>query len=102
MSVLNAAFIKYKYRWLQTCLGNLKSTKHLTFCIWQIFYEFLKIDNFPNFQIFQKSSAAHTKIIVYVLFYVNVFDKTPFNLMSPFSNDIFTNLVSTSVFNVKF
>ena len=36
-----------------------------------------------------KSQAAHTKIIVCVLIYVNMFDKTPCNLMSPFSNDIF-------------
>ena len=40
------------------------------------FYEFLNIDNFPNFQNFRKSSAVHTKIIAYVLFYVNMLDKT--------------------------
>ena len=37
-------------------------------------------------------------IIVCVLFYVNIFDKTK----SPFTNDIFTDLVSTSDFNVNF
>ena len=57
--------------------------------------------NFQIFRNFQKSSAAQTKMIVCVLFYVNLFDKTPCNLMSPCSNDIFTNLVSTSDFNVK-
>ena len=40
-------------------------------------------------QNFRKSPAAHTKFIVCVIFYVNMFDKTPCNLMSPFSNDIF-------------
>ena len=44
---------------------------------------------FRIFQNFRKSSAAHTKIIVCVLFYVNMFDKTPCNLMSPISKDIF-------------
>ena len=60
------------------------------------FYEFSKIDDFT------KSSASYTKFILCVLFYVNLFD-TPCNLMSLFSNDIFfTNLVSTSAFNMKF
>ena len=44
---------------------------------------------FRIFQNFRKSSAAHTKIFVCVLFYVNILDKTSCNLMSPFSNDIF-------------
>ena len=44
---------------------------------------------FQFFRSFRKSPAAHTKIIVCVLFDVNMFDKTPCNLMSPFSNDIF-------------
>ena len=74
---LSAVFIEFKYRWLRTWLVELKkkNTKHLTFCFLQI------------------SSAAHTKIIIWVLFFyfffVNMFDKTPSNLMSPFSNDIF-------------
>ena len=51
-----------------------------------------KIDIFLIFRKFRKSSAAHTKTIVCVLFYVNVFDKTPCNLMSPFSNDIFLQI----------
>ena len=57
---------------------------------------------FQIFRNFRKSPVAHTKIIVCVLFYVNMFGITPCNLVSPFSNDIFfTNLVSTSNFNVK-
>ena len=66
-----------------------KNTKHLNILLMTIFYESLKIDNFPNFGNFPKSSAAHTKIVVCILFYVNMFDKTPCNLMSPFSTDIF-------------
>ena len=46
------SFIKFKYRWLLTCLVDLKNIKNLTFSLWQIFYEFLKINNFPNFQKF--------------------------------------------------
>ena len=62
---------------------------------------FQKLIIFRIFRNFRKSSAAHTKIIVCVLFYVNMFDETPGNLMGPFSNDVFTNLVSTFDFNVK-
>ena len=63
--------------------------------------------NFQNLLIFRdfpKCSEiirSHTKIIVCVLFYVNMLDKTSCNLISPFSNDIFYYLVSTSDFNVK-
>ena len=63
---------------------------------------FQKLLIFRIFGNFQKSSAAHTEVIVCVIFYVNMFDKTPYNLMSIFSNDIlFTNLISTSDLNVK-
>ena len=83
------SFIEFKYRWLQTCLVDLKNTKHLTFCWWQIFlWFFWKLIIFQIFWNFRKSSAAYTKIIVCVLFYVNMLDKPPCNLMSPFSNDI--------------
>ena len=50
---------------------------------------FKKLIIFRIFRNFRKSSAAHTKIIVCVLFYVSMFDKTPGNLMGPFFNDSF-------------
>ena len=53
--------------------------------------------------IFSKISktTAHTKIIVCVLFYVNMFDQTQYSLISSFLNIILSGLVSTSGFNVK-
>ena len=48
---------------------------------------FLKKSHFPHFQIFLRSSAAHAKIFVCVLFHVNMFDQTQYSLISPFSND---------------
>ena len=42
------------YRIQVQVIANLLNTKHLTFCLWQIFYEFLKIDNFPNFPKFSE------------------------------------------------
>ena len=58
-------------------ISNLPSRheKHQTLDILlmtEIFNEFLKIDNFPNFPKFRKRSAAYTKIIVCVLSYVNM------------------------------
>ena len=69
--------------------------KHQTFDIYLMtdFYEFLKLIIFRFFRNFRNSLAAHTKIIVCVLSYVNTFDKTPCNLMSPFSNCIFFLLI---------
>ena len=55
----------------------------------RFFMNFQKLIIFQIFQNFRKSSAAHAKIIVCVLLYVNMFDKPPCNVMSPFSNDIF-------------
>ena len=43
--------------------------------------------NFHISRYFWKLSAAHTKIIVCVLFYVNFFDWTQYSLISPFSNE---------------
>ena len=40
-----------------------------------------------HFPIFLKSSAAHAKIFVCVLFHANLFDQTQCNSISPFSND---------------
>ena len=34
--------------------SRLENIKYLTFRLWQIFYEFLKIDNFPNFPKFSE------------------------------------------------
>ena len=102
ISVLSAVFIEFKYRWLQNCLVDLKIHQTLVVLLMIFFMNLKKMIFFQIFQNVGKSSAAHTKIIVCVLLYVNMFDKTPCNLMSTFSNDIFvTNLVSTSDFNVK-
>ena len=59
---------------------------------------------FCIFRYFEKSLAAHTKIIVYMcccFFHVNMFDQTLNSLISQFSNDNFPKLVSTSGFNLK-
>ena len=53
------------------------------------------------FRYFQKSSAAHTKIIVCVLFHVNMLDQTQYSSISPFSNDIFSKTGVHFGFNVK-
>ena len=63
-----------------------KNTKYLFFCLRQIIYGvFLKL--ISHFLIFSKKRAAHIKIIVCVLFCVNMFDQTQYSLISPFSND---------------
>ena len=41
--VLRVVFIRLTFRWLQTGLSDLKNTKLLKFCLWWIFYAFLKI-----------------------------------------------------------
>ena len=52
-SVLSAVCIGLKFMWLQTRLADLKNTKHLIVCLWQIFYEFFKkksqFQHFPTF-----------------------------------------------------
>ena len=47
---------------------------------------------FHIFRYFRKSSAAHTKIIVCVLFHVNMFDEAQCSLISPFYNGNFSRL----------
>ena len=52
--VLRVVFIKLTTRWLQTGLSYLKNTKQLKFCLWWIFYAFLKCCIFSkNFEIFE-------------------------------------------------
>ena len=89
--VLSAVFIEFKYSRLQTCLVDLKIHQTLDILLMAFFFmKFKKLIIFQIFRNFRKSSPAHTKIIVCVLFYVNMFDKTPCNLMSSFSIDIFS------------
>ena len=40
--VMRVVFIKFTFRWLQTGLSDLKNTKQWKFCLWFIFYAFLK------------------------------------------------------------
>ena len=42
---------------------------------------------FSIFRYYWKSSAAYTKIIICVLFNVNMFQQIHYSLISPFSND---------------
>ena len=44
---------------------------------------------FAHFLYFRKSSAAHTKIIAWGLFHVNMFDQTHYSLVTPYSKDIY-------------
>ena len=103
ISVLIAAFIKLKCMWYKPILATWKTPATWFFLLMADFLNifFFKKAYFLNFQIFWKSSAAHTKIIVCVLFHVNMFDKAYLNLIIPFSNNIFARLVSTSGFKVK-
>ena len=57
---------------------------------------------FRIFHFLQKSAAAHTKINVCVIFHVNMFDQAHYSLISPFSDDNFSRLVTTSGFNRSF
>ena len=41
--VLRVDFIKLTFMWLQTSLSDLKNTKQFEFCLWWIFYVFLKV-----------------------------------------------------------
>ena len=84
LSVLRAVFIKLKFRWLQTRLADLRNTKHLIFYLWPIFYDFCFINlNFCIFWYFQKSSAAHTKIVECVLFNETMLDQPQLQLHQP-------------------
>ena len=47
-----------------------KNTKHLTFCLGQIFYEFLKIDNFPNFPKFSENHQLNILKSLYVFYFM--------------------------------
>ena len=40
--VLRVVYIKLTFRWLQTGLPDLTTTKQLKLCLWWIFYAFLK------------------------------------------------------------
>ena len=73
----------------------MKKHQILDFCLWKIFYEFFFFLKKLFFGIFRKSKAAHTKIIEYVLFYVNLFDQAHYSLISPYSND---NVFKTGVY----
>ena len=46
--VLRVAFIKLTFRCLQTGLSDSKNTKQLKFCLWKIFYAFLKMLHFSK------------------------------------------------------
>ena len=62
--------------WLQACLTKLKKTpKTRIFAYDRFFMNFLKTLIFHIFRYFRKSSAAHTKVIVCVLFHVNMSDQ---------------------------
>ena len=83
---------------------NLSSRLEENTIPWILFFDrFLwfkkKEAHFPIF--WKKVSAAHTKISVCVLSYVNIIDLTQHSLISPFYNEIFSRLVSISGFNVK-
>ena len=59
----------------------------MTYFLWF----FKKNINFCIFRYFWKSSAAPTKVIVCVWFNVTMLEQTQYSLISPFSNDIFSN-----------
>ena len=46
---LRVVFVKLTFMWLQTGLSDLKNTKQLKFCLWWIFYAFLKRLHFSKF-----------------------------------------------------
>ena len=47
-------FYKLTFSWLQTSLSDLENTKQLKFCLWWIFYAFLKFCFFAKiFEIFE-------------------------------------------------
>ena len=94
ISVLSAVFIEFQVQVIANCLVDMKKHQTIDIFLMSDFYEFLKIDNFPNFPKFSENHC-----MCFILCYM--FDKTQCNLMGPFSNDIFTNLVSTSDFNVE-
>ena len=78
----NYIFIKFRYRWIQTRLADLKkNTKYLNICQWRIFMIF------PHFPIFSKIIIFMYEIIVCVLFHVYMFDQTHYSLIGPFSNE---------------
>ena len=55
--VLRVVFINLTFRWLQTGLSDLKNTKQLKFCLWWIFYAFLKCCIFQKFSRFLKFTS---------------------------------------------
>ena len=52
-----SSFIKLTFKWLQTGLSDLKNTKQLKFCLWWIFYSFLKCCIFQKFSRFLKYTS---------------------------------------------
>ena len=97
--VLREVFIKLAFRWLQTGLSALKNTKQLKFCLWWIFYAFLKCCIFRDF--FLNSPVFPGKIVKCILFYLNTVGQTQYNLISPFLAIIYFRLLYTSGFNVR-
>ena len=81
-SIFNAGFIELKYRWQQTVLVVLKNTKPLKFCVCQTF-----LSSFFKYHIvrdFWKLSVVHAKLIVCILFDLNMANLAQQNLISPF------------------
>ena len=70
---------------MQYHIANLKKHQTPECLLMYVFDDFLNA-HFPHFLIFSKKSIAHTKIIVCVLFYVNMLDQTQYSLFSPFLN----------------
>ena len=91
IGVLSADFIKLKYRWVQTCLDDLRKHQILEILLMTDFFMNICFKNliFHSFQYFLKSSAANTKSIVCVLFHVHMFDQRQYNLISLFLTRFF-------------
>ena len=102
LSVLCAVFIEFKYRWLQTCLVDLKKHQTLNILLMTDFLCIFKNWYFSEFsEIFGHHQLLILKSLFVFYFMLNCLTKHHATWWAHFLTILFTNLVSTSEFNVK-
>ena len=100
--IFNCNFYQIEVQEITNLSSRLEKTPNTWIFAYDRFLRFFKKATFPHFEYFRKLSAAHTYIIVCVLFHVKMFGKAHYRFISPFSSDNFSGLVSTPVLTRKF
>ena len=96
---LSAVFIESKFGLLQICLSDMKKHETLEKLLRAGF--FMHFQNIALFEIVEKSSEAHAKIIEIILFWLNMVEQLERVELIHFATTVISPLPHTSGFNVK-